>query len=66
MMTKCWDKSPMKRPTFSELVRDISLFLGTKAGYLDITQHGCLPHKSSSGNICHKNSSLHSLENLYT
>jgi hypothetical protein len=36
MMLKCWAKSPVKRPTFSELVVNLSISLGAMAGYLEV------------------------------
>lgn len=88
MMLKCWAKSPVKRPTFLELVANLSLSLDTKAGYLDIggfsdhmmcskpedqTVRSPVSDQSrrlhlsprSSEMVQQKNSSRHSLLNLY-
>ena len=37
-MLACWEKSPDKRPTFSDLVMQIDDSLTAMAGYLDFNQ----------------------------
>ena len=37
-MLACWEKSPDKRPTFSDLVIQIDNSLTAMAGYLDFNQ----------------------------
>ena len=76
-MLKCWDKSPAKRSTFSEIVADLSSSLGTRAGYLDVggitrklkvpDQGSRLKLSSSSETVWQKPlASKSSLQNLYT
>ena len=37
LMVKCWNKSPAKRPHFSELVSEISTSLEVMAGYMKLS-----------------------------
>lgn len=36
-MMKCWDELPAKRPTFTELVRELEILLSADKNYLDLT-----------------------------
>ena len=36
-MLKCWELDPETRPTFSMLVKSLSKFLDSMAGYMDVS-----------------------------
>ena len=38
-MNRCWAQSPDKRPSFQDLVGDITSMLDNVAGYLDLSSH---------------------------